>query len=251
MPWAALTAVPLAIRAALTGHRRLAVVSGFVGAAAVASAGPLVVRRRQPPLEAGSGPLTIVHTNLLYINRHVTEVPRAIARLDPDVVTFSELTPIHADRLRASSLATRYPYRIERPARAGSGTGLWSRYPVTEQGSAGTNHHTVVADVDGPGGPIRVIVTHTQSPIVHHVQWESDLDQLGGLVTDGPAVMTGDFNASWWHPQMRRLMRRGGLARRPHRHRPRPVVLVAQRAVAHAVPLAPSVRAHRPRAGQR
>ena len=22
--------------------------------------------------------------------------------------------------------------------------------------------------------------------------------------------MTGDFNASWWHPQMRRLMRRGG-----------------------------------------
>jgi endonuclease/exonuclease/phosphatase (EEP) superfamily protein YafD len=210
MPWAALTAGPLAVRAALTGHRRLSVVSGIVGAAAVVTAAPLVVRRRQPPLDPGSGPLTIVHTNLLYVNKHITHVPPAIARLDPDVVTFSELTPIHAERLRASSLAARYPYRIELPARAGSGTGLWSKYPVIEQASTGTNHHTVVADVEGPGGPVRVIVMHTQSPIVHHAQWEFDLEQLGGLSTDGPAVMTGDFNASWWHPQMRRLMRRGG-----------------------------------------
>ncbi|MET0325497.1 MAG: endonuclease/exonuclease/phosphatase family protein [Ilumatobacteraceae bacterium] len=210
MPWAALTALPLAVRAALTGHRRLAVVSGVVGVAGAAATAPLVVARRQPPLDPTTRPVTIVHTNLLYLNRHINDVPRAIARLDPDVVTFSELTPVHAERLRASSLATHYPYRIELPARAGSGTGLWSRYPVAEESTSGTNHHTVIADVEAPGGPLRVIVVHTQSPIVHHAQWEADLERLGALVAGGPAVMTGDFNASWWHPQMRRLMRRGG-----------------------------------------
>ncbi|MET0910312.1 MAG: endonuclease/exonuclease/phosphatase family protein [Ilumatobacteraceae bacterium] len=210
MPWAALSAAPLAIRAALTGHRRLAVASGIVGVAGLAVAAPLTVSRRQPPLDRLARPLTIVHANLLYINRHITDVPPVIARLDPDIVTFSELTPAHARRLRASSLAALYPYRIELPARAGSGTGLWSRHPVTEHITTGTKHHTVVADVDGPGGVIQVIVMHTQSPIVHHDQWVSDLEQLGSLVPDGPAVMAGDFNASWWHPEMRRLMRRGG-----------------------------------------
>ena len=51
---------------------------------------------------------------------------------------------------------------------------------MTEQTTTGTKHHTVIADVEAPGGPIRIIVVHTQSPIVHHAQWESDLEQLGG-----------------------------------------------------------------------
>lgn len=210
MPWAALSAAPLAIRAAATGHRRLAIASGVVSAAGAAMAAPLVVRRPQPAVDPVAQPLTIVHTNLLYINRRVGDVPAAIAPLDPDVITFSELTPSHAARLRTSPVAAGYPYRIELPARRGSGTGLWSRFPVTERVTTRTRHHTVVADVAAPGGTIRVIVVHTQSPIDHHHQWESDLDRLGALVVDPPAVMTGDFNAGWWHPEFRRLLRRGG-----------------------------------------
>ena len=67
-----------------------------------------------------------------------------------------------------------------------------------------------------PGGPVRVIVIHTQSPIVHHGQWESRPRRSSASCRpDGPAVMTGDFNASWWHPELRRLMRAARLARRP------------------------------------
>ena len=47
MPWSALSAVPLAVGAALTGRRRLAVAAGAVGAAGVAMAAPMVVPRRQ------------------------------------------------------------------------------------------------------------------------------------------------------------------------------------------------------------
>ena len=210
MPWAALSAAPLAVRAAATGHRRLGLAAGAVGAAGVAMAAPLVVRRQQPPVDPAAQPLSIVHANLLYINRRVADVPEAIAKFGPDLVTFSELTPTHAAKLRASKEAANYPYRIELPARHGSGTGLWSRFPVTERVTTRTKHHTVVADVAAPGGTVRVIVVHTQSPIDHHHQWESDLDRLGALVVDQPAVMTGDFNAGWWHPEFRSLLRRGG-----------------------------------------
>ncbi len=209
MPWAALSALPLAARAGTAGHRRLAVASGAVGLAGAAMVAPVLLRRRQPDVDPAAAPLTIVHCNLLHVNRRIGAVGPALAPLDADVVTFSEVTRAHATKLGQSDLIATYPYRIELPARGGSGTALWSRYPVTEQMTTRTKHHTVVADVAAPGGTVRVIVVHTQSPIVHHHQWETDLDQLGGLVVAGPAVMTGDFNASWWHPELRRLMHRG------------------------------------------
>ena len=98
-------------------------------------------------------------------NRRVADVPAALARLDADVLTFSELTPIHATHLRSSPLAASYPYRIELPERRGSGTGLWSRHPITQRVTAKTKHHTVVADVAAPGGTVRLVVIHTQSPV--------------------------------------------------------------------------------------
>ncbi len=126
------------------------------------------------------------------------------------MLTFSELTPTHLRRLQASPLREQYPYRVELAAPKASGTGLWSRHPLTAHPIETSGHRTVVADIDAPGGPVRVIVIHTQSPIVHHEEWVADLAVLGAFRPDGPAVMTGDFNAAWWHPELRGLMRAGG-----------------------------------------
>ena len=206
MPWPPLSAAPLALAALVTRRRRLAAAATVVAAAGVAVSLPLVRRRAQPPIARGAPPLTVVHTNLLHLNRRVAEVSAVLRPLAADVVTFCEFTPVHASKLQASELAQDYPYRIEMPARAGSGTGLWSRYPVTSRPTTRTKHHTVVADVDSPGGTVRVIVIHTQSPLVHHGQWLDDLEQLAALSVDGPAVMTGDFNAGWWHPEFRDVL---------------------------------------------
>jgi endonuclease/exonuclease/phosphatase (EEP) superfamily protein YafD len=209
MPWSALSAVPVAVGAALTGRKQLALAAGTVGAAGVAMAAPMIVPRRQPTPDPAAAALRITHSNLLYINRRVAAVPDVLAQLDADVLTFSELTPTHLRRLHASSLPKRYPYRVELAAPFASGTGLWSRHPLTAHPIESSGHHTVVADLDAPGGPVRVIVIHTQSPIVHHGEWESDLAELGTYRPAGPAVMTGDFNASWWHPELRAMMRAG------------------------------------------
>jgi endonuclease/exonuclease/phosphatase (EEP) superfamily protein YafD len=209
MPWSALSAGPVAAGALVTRRWRLAATSAGVALAGAGMAAPLIRRRPQPAADAAAHRLKVIHSNLLYINRRVPDVPATLARYDADVVTFSELTPSHAAHLRRSSLAATYPYRVELPARYASGTGLWSRFPLTERVSTNTKHHTVVVDIDLPGGPVRVIVLHTQSPFTHHGQWEHDLRQLATLTVDHPALMTGDFNASWWHPEFRRLLEHG------------------------------------------
>jgi hypothetical protein len=209
MPWSALSAIPVGVGAALTGRRRLATTAGLVGAAGVAMAAPLVVRRRQPPPDPAASPLRITHTNLLYINRRVAAVPDVLARLDADVLTFSELTPTHLRRLHASGLQHRYPHRVELAAGFASGTALWSRHPLTAHPDTSAGHHTVIADLAAPGGPVQVIVIHTQSPVEHHAEWQRDLEYLATFRPTEAAVMTGDFNAAWWHPELRRVMRAG------------------------------------------
>jgi len=209
MPWSTIPAVPVTIVAARTGRRSLAVAAGTVAAIGAASSVPLVIRRREPPSAPVARPLTILHANLLFDNIRIHDVAIALEQLDADVLTFSEYTPHHARLLRASTLAGAYPHRIEMPAALASGTALWSRHPVTGDHPPATRHHTVVGDVDGPHGSVCVIVVHTQSPVVHHRQWSDDLTVLAGVAPGRPAVMTGDFNAAWWHPEFRVVLANG------------------------------------------
>ena len=154
MPWATIPALPIAVAAARAGHRRLAVAAGAVAGAGVVSSLPLTVRRRQRRPAPHARPLTIVHANLLFDNIRIADVAGTLDRLDADVLTFSEYTPHHARVLHSTPLAAAYPYRIEMPAALASGTALWSRHPVTPDDPPATRHHTVVGDVDGPGGPV-------------------------------------------------------------------------------------------------
>ena len=208
-PWAAIPALPLALLAARRGRRSLAAAAGAVAALTAASTVPLVRGQRQRHPAAGSVPLSIVHANLLFDNMRMADVARLLERLDADVLTFSEYTPHHAHVLREAPVAAAYPHRIEMPAALASGTALWSRYPVASSDPPATRHHTVVGDVAGPAGTVRVIVVHAQSPVVHHGQWCDDLTALSRFDPGRPAVMTGDFNAAWWHPEFRQLLVNG------------------------------------------
>jgi endonuclease/exonuclease/phosphatase (EEP) superfamily protein YafD len=56
---------------------------------------------------------------------------------------------------------------------------------------------------------VRIIVVHAQSPIIAHGQWSDDLAALALVDPGRPAVITGDFNAAWWHPEFRQLLANG------------------------------------------
>ena len=208
MPWAGFTAAPLAAVAALGGRRKAAAAGLAIAGASAAMCLPLV-RRRTPSTRPSAPRLAVVHANLLSANRRVEHVGTMLAALDADVITMSEFTPAHATNLKTTRLVRRYPHRIELVAPSSTGTALWSRYPVTLRPTVPTTHHTVVADVHAPGGDVRIIVIHTQSPIAHHGDWLADLRLLATLDPHGPTIMTGDFNAGWWHPEFRSLLAAG------------------------------------------
>jgi endonuclease/exonuclease/phosphatase (EEP) superfamily protein YafD len=209
MPWATIPAVPVALAGARSGRRPMALAAAAVAAAGLAPSLRLV----RPPLRRtramGRDPLSVVHANLQFDNIRISDVAAAIEPLGVDVVTFSEYTPHHARILRATRLATAYPHRIEMPAPLASGTALWSRHPVRWVSPPATRHHTIVGDVELGTGSIRVVVVHAQSPVGHHGQWYDDLSLLSELRSEQPAVMTGDFNAGWWHPEFRQIVRNG------------------------------------------
>ena len=206
MPWAGLTGIPLGALAARHGRRGVAVSGAAVAAATAAMCVPLLRRQSGPQADADATELSIMHANLLWTNHRARDVGPALAPLAVDVITFSEYTPRHARALHASALAQDYPHKIEVPAHRGSGVAVWSRYPLTTHSTIRTKHHTVVVDVHAPGRSMRVIVIHTQSPTVHHGDWLADLEKLATVSADGPTVMTGDFNASWWHPEFRAVL---------------------------------------------
>ena len=67
---------------------------------------------------------------------------------------------------------------------------------------------------------MRIIVIHTRNPMEHFQDWADELGELAGTaVPDRPAVMLGDFNAGWGHPELRALRAAGW--RDAHRSRGR------------------------------
>lgn len=209
LPWAVTPAVVLGHLARRRGRGALAATAALAIAGAAAGTARQVVPRRTT--EATGTPVRISNLNLLYANARMDEVADLIDRLDVDVHALCELTPTHRATLHRLIDPSRWPHRLEHPALAASGTAIWSRWPLRPVDVLGTKHHTVAADIDTPDGTLRVVATHTQSPLILHREWRDDMAFLATIdpAAGPPAVLVGDLNAVWWHPELRRLTRRG------------------------------------------
>ena len=55
-----------------------------------------------------------------------------------------------------------------------------------------------------------LFVVHLPSPMASLGEWRDELGRLALLVTAGaPAIVIGDFNASYWHPEFRDVLDAG------------------------------------------
>ena len=189
----------------------LAAAAAGVGVGALLLATPLVFPPGQPPVQPGATGLRAAAVNLRYSNERVDELADELVDIDADVIVFSEYTYEHQTTLLAHPLATRYPYRANRDGRYAGGMAVWSKYPATENDRIDTTNYTVDASVDGPDGPIRLFAVHPPTPILDHDGWQEDLALIGESADDagGPTLVIGDFNASYWHPAFRDILRRG------------------------------------------
>ncbi|MGI9646512.1 MAG: endonuclease/exonuclease/phosphatase family protein, partial [Ilumatobacteraceae bacterium] len=146
--------------------------------------------------------------NLLYENEAMDEAADSVLRQSADVVVLSEFTPEHQATLGDHDLAADFPHRIEREGWGAGGIAIWSRYPMSEGVPLPTRNYSLDVTVSGPDGPVALIGVHAATPIFDFDAWQTDLAVVGRRTgaANGPTMVVGDFNASYWHPDFRDLL---------------------------------------------
>lgn len=202
----ALTAVALWRRRWL-----LATVAAAVTIGIAALATPLALVAEAEPAHPDATGLTVAAANLWYRNADIVDTAAALADLDADVLVLSEYTPEHQAALQASGLADTYPHRIDRRSSGGAGIAVWSRLAVDVGDPFDSHHASLDLTVAGPDGDVRVIAMHMPTPIDDFDDWRRDLRTAAdfGRSAVGPTLLIGDLNASFWHPDFRRLLDAG------------------------------------------
>ncbi|WP_051027072.1 endonuclease/exonuclease/phosphatase family protein [Nocardia higoensis] len=183
-------------------------VAVVVVAAAASTQAPLYISRA----EDGDGPaVTVMQANLLFDGADPRALVEQVRERRIDVLTVNELTPGAIEALGAAGLDELLPHRYLSPGRTAAGTGIWSRYPLSETVEYDgfvLNQLSATATVPGVG-PVGVYALHPVPPVYSARVWADELsrlrDILGRSPSDRPIIAGGDFNATHDHAQFRSM----------------------------------------------
>jgi len=203
----------LAIAAIAIWQRRdvLATIGALVGLGAFVLSVPLVIPPGQPSPAVDAAEVSVATVNLLFSNPAIEDAADRLVEVDPDVILFSEYTGSHHEQLSAHPLAERYRYRFDRDGPFARGMALWSKFPIEPADRIGKIGRTVDVVMAGPDGPIRLLGVHPPTPVYDFDVWERELGQIESAASNStdPTLVIGDFNASYWHPVFRDMLRSG------------------------------------------
>jgi endonuclease/exonuclease/phosphatase (EEP) superfamily protein YafD len=210
-PYLGIVVVTVALLALWARRLVLATVAAAVGFGIVVSGTPLAFPSEQPdPISSAAG-LEVASVNLLYRNDRIADVAGQMDQLTADVIVLTEYTEEHQAALLASPVAERYPYRTDRAGPRGDGVAIWSAMPVDVAEHPDTDSTSIDVTVSGPDGDVRVVAVHFPTPLDDFASWGHDLRTAAeiGRTADGPTLLIGDFNASYWHPDFRNVLHAG------------------------------------------
>lgn len=165
---------------------------------------------------SGDADLTVMQANIYLGGADVDVLAATVAERDVDVLTVAELTDHALAAIRASSIGMQLPYSVVEPAaEGGGGTGLFSRHRLSGgERLPGFRMANLRAVAEVPGhGEVVVYAVHPLPPWPEPAwRWTQEMAVLGeSIATEQlPVIISGDFNSTYDHAQLRRLLR-GGL----------------------------------------
>ncbi|MEU5673628.1 endonuclease/exonuclease/phosphatase family protein [Micromonospora sp. NPDC047762] len=186
--------------------------------AAVALLGAVAPRALANPQPSAAGPtVRLLTANLLAGAGDARTLVELVRRHQVDVLTVQEFTPDAQAALDQLGLATLLPHRQLNPEIGTPGSGLYSRWPITDGGVRrnleGWGFSQAYATVSVPGGPpVRVESAHPSAPYALDQvgAWRADLTAQPPATPDGGLrILAGDFNATLDHGPLRALLRSG------------------------------------------
>ena len=183
------------------------------GGAAAPQAAPPPSSGRSVP----GGSVTVMALNVGPAGVDVEALLAEVRARRVDILALPELTPPTLEALEGAGVASDFAYRVLDVDWAGTGSGIFSRFPLdTLERVPGSIFYQsrAVAAVPGVTGGVHLTAVHIDSPRPGHTPyWRQELRQLGGLrpALPGPplAVLLGDFNASQDHREFRDLLATG------------------------------------------
>ncbi|MET7337355.1 endonuclease/exonuclease/phosphatase family protein [Nonomuraea sp. NPDC005650] len=199
-----------AILSLLRRNRPAALAATLVCAVMVSVVTPRAFSAEQPP--ANGAALRVLSINLFGRGDAQTVVD-LVRRFDVEVFSALELTPAEVERLDAAGLKQLMPYRVLQADFGATGSGIFSKHPVTELTGLFTpiGHNMPAATVALPGGgKVEFVAVHPNPPLGRMEQeWKASLRALPPASPSAVRVLAGDFNASLDHRAFRDLLDRG------------------------------------------
>ncbi|MFC4373416.1 endonuclease/exonuclease/phosphatase family protein [Nocardia halotolerans] len=222
-PWAveplvlAASGAPYLMCGAVFGVLGFAVVRQWMGVG-VALVVAAVGTATQAPLYfadggGGGGPeITVMQANLLFDGADPEVLVGQVRDRDVAVLTVNELTRAAVDALSRAGLETLLPHRYVAPGQTASGTGIWSRFPLSdtvEYDGYVLNQISATAAVPDVG-PVAIYAFHPVPPVYDTGVWADELSGLHEVLRQAPAgrpaIVGGDFNATYDHARFRALV---------------------------------------------
>ncbi|MFT3662294.1 MAG: endonuclease/exonuclease/phosphatase family protein [Gordonia sp. (in: high G+C Gram-positive bacteria)] len=183
----------------------------LVVAAGVATQLPLYLGTTEP---RGDDELTVLQANIYLGRADIGALARTVHENDVDVLTVSELTDDALTRIQGSSIVRDLPHAVTYPVKEGGGIGIFSRFPL-ENGTRldGFKMANARAEAVIDGERFAVYALHPLPPWPQPAwRWELELRRLTGLLRDEPlpTIAGGDFNSTYDHVPLRRLIEESG-----------------------------------------
>ncbi|MFE3542655.1 endonuclease/exonuclease/phosphatase family protein [Nocardia sp. NPDC059177] len=211
----AASGAPVLMCGAMVGVVGFAAVRQWLAAGAAVVVSAVAVATQAPLYFADGGgdglPITAVQANLLFDGADPAAFVELVRAHNVDLLTVNELTRAAVTELGLAGLDDLLPHRYLAPGQTASGTGIWSRYPLSETVEYdGFVLNQISATATVPGiGPVAIYAVHPVPPIYDIGVWADELSRLTTILDqapgDRPVVVGGDFNATHDHTRFRAM----------------------------------------------
>ncbi|MEU4345777.1 endonuclease/exonuclease/phosphatase family protein [Nocardia sp. NPDC023852] len=154
----------------------------------------------------------VMQANLLFDGADPQALVDQVRTRNIALLTVNELTPATVEDLGRAGLDQLLPHRYLSPGRTAAGTGIWSSYPLSETVEYDgfvLNQLSATASIPG-AGPVTVYAFHPVPPVFGTQVWADELSRLREILerspSGRPAIVGGDFNATYDHAQYRTML---------------------------------------------
>lgn len=194
--------------------------AGWVGFAASVLVVLWFVALQVPAYVAESAPATGVDVVIMTSNLKVggadpASVVAAVRSRHVDVLMIEELTPDAETALQHAGLDKLLPHSLTSPMSGASGTGLWSRTPLTSPvKNYAFGFSFITAQTRLHGQPVTLAAMHVFGPFPQSQfpRWHKDMQRYPAFLAALPGstvLVGGDFNATTDDTQFRTILNEG------------------------------------------